>query len=138
MTEDEFRRLASTYGGDLARWPTTSQAKAAALSQRLPELALVLRAELALDARLEAAAPEVAADRTEALMRAVAEAVTPSTRPATPAVLTSGRRRLGFCLLACATLGFALGLSNSAIQRHVAKPQYAISVLIGGEAAAFF
>lgn len=138
MTEDEFRRLAATYGGDLARWPTAACGEAAALVRRAPHLEQLLRTELAFDERLRASAPLVAPARVEAAMRAVSGAIV---RTASPAVLPAQDRgwqyaRLAF--LGCALLGFVIGMQSPAKLFNVTSPQDIIAVLTGGEDAALF
>jgi hypothetical protein len=62
MTLDEFRRLAETWGGDIARWPAATRRAAQAVAAT-EQGAAILRTASEFDALL-AAPPEVAPARS--------------------------------------------------------------------------
>lgn len=57
MTENDFRSLAETWGGDLDRWPRDRQAEARRLLERSGEARRLLADAAALDALIASAAP---------------------------------------------------------------------------------
>jgi anti-sigma-K factor RskA len=72
MTEDEFRRLAASYGADITRWPARHQAAARALAGTGdPRAQAPLRQEAALDALLARARPQVEVGQAERVIAAV-------------------------------------------------------------------
>lgn len=131
MTEDEFTRLAQTYGGDLARWPVPTRSEAAALARRSPRLGAVLQAELAFDGLLSTAVPGVTAERADAAMTAVAGAIGRS-QVAASANWHLLRRAAPLGFAACALLGFALGFAASADLLQPNPAQETIALLAGG------
>jgi hypothetical protein len=140
MTEAEFRRLAATYGGDLERWPAPSQAEAVRLIRGAPHLAAVLETEWAFDCRLRALAPRGTDERMEAI---VAHVMKRAAQPPFPPPDAANHSRAGWghmslALLACALLGFVLGLRSPAHNSVAAKARDVISAFIDGEAATFF
>ncbi|MFD2184519.1 hypothetical protein [Rhodoplanes azumiensis] len=92
MTFTEFRRLAETYGGDVARWPEATRDAARAIA-RTPEGRAVLAAERRLDLMLEEA-PEVPRRRADDLAFAVMQRLAtapPATLVQRPGGPPSGR-----------------------------------------------
>lgn len=63
MTLDQFRQLAETWGGDVARWPPATQAEARAIAAQ-PEGRAMLSEQAAFDDLLSAA-PDVASARAD-------------------------------------------------------------------------
>lgn len=137
MTESEFKRLASTYGGDLARWPPASRAAAGVLLRSALHLERLLRAERALDTHLQASAPLVNPARAEAAMAAVTAAIG-SMPPVVPPSQERGWRSAQLAFLGCALLGFALGLWSPVTLFSTVKQQDIIAVLTGDKDAAIF
>ena len=132
MTENEFRQLASTYGGDLARWPAPLRGEAAVLVRHAPHLGAVLRAELAFDERIRPEAPAVTSARADAVMAAVAGAIVRLEVPVLPSQ-DGGWRHVRLAFAVCALLGFVLGLAMPARLFQVSAPPDAIALLAGDD-----
>jgi hypothetical protein len=130
MTEEEFERLASAYGGDLARWPEHLRGKAAELARRVPRSGKMLQAEYAFDEYLRTAAPAVPAERAGAVMAAAAGAIARQRRAAVyrPQLWQA----LSLTYATCAILGFALGFAMSGTLGPGSHPPDAIALLSGG------
>jgi hypothetical protein len=74
MTIDEFRQLAQTWGGDIARWPPHRRTEAGAIA-RMPAEAAILEEARRLDRLIAAAAPEIATARIDRAAFGVAMAI---------------------------------------------------------------
>jgi hypothetical protein len=73
MTPEEFRRLADTWGGDIARWPASAQAEAHRRAATAEGAAILADAQR-LDALL-ATAPEVTSERSSRAAFAVIQRI---------------------------------------------------------------
>jgi hypothetical protein len=124
MTEDEFRRLASTYGGDLGRWPASLQREAAALAGVL-QYNRELQAELAFDERIDAIAPDVSMARADVVAAAVARTIARSRE-------IMAWRALIPAAFALSLLGFVVGLAVSPAFIQASQPQDTIVLLLSG------
>jgi len=106
MTEEEFVRLAETYGGDTARWPVAQRAAAAAALQVKPELAGILAEAAALDCLLgQVPAAKFTTAQTDRVVRA-----TRQVRQRHP----QNYRRLALqaaAVVLCAGIGLAAGFA---------------------------
>jgi hypothetical protein len=80
MTMQEFERLARTWGGDIARWPSDRRLQAEALSAS-PEAQAALEEARRFDAQIAGAAPEIAAERVGQVMFGVVNAIGAGRRP---------------------------------------------------------
>ena len=74
MTIDEFRKLADTWGGDIARWPAQLRPDAEALAGT-PAATAALEAARRLDRSIAGAAPAIDADRINRALLNVATAI---------------------------------------------------------------
>jgi len=123
MTLDEFRRLAETWGGDIARWPEPERREAEALA-RDPAAAAILAEASRLDRLATRAAPEVSERRAGDAMAAVTMRLAAERQAtATPQRLFALPRWLApATALACAAvLGVFIGLVYPAISPNVAE-----------------
>lgn len=108
MTLDEFKRLAETWGGDIARWPADRRAAAAALAER-PAAAALLAEATHMDGLLSRTAPQVADDRAGRASYAVIARLAAQTAPR-PA-WTWPRWLMPVALACAALIGLYLGLA---------------------------
>jgi hypothetical protein len=130
MTEEEFKRLAAAYGGDLARWPEHLRSEAAAAARHVPHLGSLLQREYAFDECLHAAAPEVMAERADAAIAAVAGAI--ARQQGAAGYRSRLWRAAPLAFAVCAVLGFTLGFAMSSMVSPETPPQDAIAFLAGG------
>ncbi len=113
MTENDFRSLAETWGGDLDRWPRDRQADARTLLARSPAARQMLAEAAALDAFIAAAPPVPVSP----VMR---DAVLALPRGARQERRASGGWRFDFSMVlprfaglaAAAVLGFYIGTTS--------------------------
>jgi hypothetical protein len=71
MTRDEFKVLAETWGGDIARWPEPMRAQATVLAQT-PAARAILDEARELDRLIAGGAPDIEDDRVNRAMFQVA------------------------------------------------------------------
>jgi hypothetical protein len=138
MTIDEFRQLAQTWGGDIARWPSHRRTEAEAIA-RMPAEAAILEEERRLDRLIAASAPEIATDRIDRAVFGVALAIAADgARPPAPRL---ARPRLARWWLvpaagmACAAIvGVSLGVTYPLSSlRPAAEATNVLSVILDGD-----
>jgi hypothetical protein len=81
MTLDEFKALAETWGGDIARWPERTRGEAGTLAQT-PVAHEVLEEARRLDRLIAGAAPDIDDDRVNRAMFHVATTLAAAPVPA--------------------------------------------------------
>jgi hypothetical protein len=132
MTLKRFTALADSYGADLQRWPERLRPRARALLDSSPEAQAIIAKARELDEAITAAAAARSeslwsADRPEAALVRLRNAVAAQITPASPAMTSGGssirtvrksQRRLGWISLATAAsvaivAGVALGIFYS-------------------------
>jgi len=119
MTLEEFKRLAETWGGDMARWPEASRAAAEALAQTA-DARQILEDARQLDRLIDAAAPEISEDRVSRAIGAVTIRLAAPERPRF-ALLPLTRWLVPATSFACAA---AVGASFAFIQPlNIGRPQ---------------
>jgi hypothetical protein len=143
MTIDEFRQLAQTWGGDIARWPPPRRTEAEAIA-RMPAEAAILEEARRLDRLIAASAPEIATDRIDRAVFGVALAIAADgARPPAPRLARSrlARSRLARWWLApaagmacAAVVGVSLGVTYPLSSlRPAAEATNVLSVILDGD-----
>jgi hypothetical protein len=123
MTLEEFRRLADTWGGDIARWPEPLRGEAATLAHD-PAAAEILAKARRLDRLATGSAPAVTERRAAAAMAAVAMRLAAERQQETARqLLPAGLLRWlapTAALAGAAAFGIALGMVYPALPPNAA------------------